>query len=425
MAGEHAAYRVVPITEATREAFHQVDQAAFFFDETQSPAEDLQSLDLSRCFAATATGEPPFAGVYGSYDMTVTIPAPGGGAQAVPMAGLTWVGVHPDERRRGVLSQMVRHHVQDVRRQGVALSGLHASEPVIYGRFGYAVANLDAFLGLSRGDTLRATPALEEEAAAVRTRVVALAGDGVAARVHRMHATFTGRLVGAVTRTERQTIAMSRDFLPARRGSEPTQVLVAERDGAEVGYALFRRSAKWEEGRPQGSLTCHEMVADDSAALLALARRLVDFDLTTAVTLEGRTLDDPVLWWAGGPRSASVKVYDGSWLRLVEVGAALAQRGYAASVDVVIAVDDPFCPWNEGRWRLHSDGPDAQATCERTEDTAGLRLPVQVLASAYCGLRTIAAQQAEGTVVEVLPGRVAALSAAMATPRQPASAIGF
>jgi len=50
---------------------------------------------------------------------------------------------------------------------------------------------------------------------------------------------------------------------------------------------------------------------------------------------------------------------------------------------------------------------------------------VQVLGSAYCGLRTIAAQQAEGTVAEVLPGSVAALSAAMATPRQPAASIPF
>ncbi|HEX5523507.1 MAG TPA: GNAT family N-acetyltransferase [Pedococcus sp.] len=424
MAGQDTAYTIVPITEATREAFHQVDQAAFFFDETQETDEALESLDLSRCFAATPTGTAPFAGVYGSYDLAITIPAAGGGPQAVPMAGLTWVGVHPDERRRGVMSQMIRHHFHEVRRQGVALSGLHASEPAIYGRFGYGVASLDAYLGLSRGDTLRA-PALDAAAADVRTRVVALAGEGVADRVHRMHVALSEALMGAVTRTERQARAMSRDFLPARRGSEPTQVLLAERDGEDVGYALFRRASKWEEGRPQGALTSREMMAADSAALLALARRLLDFDLTTSVTLKGRTLDDPVLWWAGGPRGASVEIYDGTWLRLVEVGAALAQRGYATPVDVVIAVDDPFCPWNEGRWRLRCDGPGKVATCERTEDTAGLRLPVQVLGSAYCGLRTIAAQQADGTVAEVLPGSVAALSAAMATPRQPAASIPF
>ncbi len=326
MAGQDTAYTIVPITEATREAFHQVDQAAFFFDETQETDEALESLDLSRCFAATPTGAAPFAGVYGSYDMTLTIPAPGGGLQAVPMAGLTWVGVHPDERRRGVMSQMVRHHFHEVRRQGAALSGLHASEPAIYGRFGYGVASLDAYLGLSRGDTLRA-PALDAAAADVRTRVVALAGEGVAERVHRMHVELSGSLMGAVARTERQARALSRDFLPARRGSEPTQVLLAERDGEDVGYALFRRSSKWEEGRPQGALSAREMMAADSGALLALTRRLLDFDLTTSVTLKGRSLDDPVLWWAGGPRGASVKIYDGTWLRLVEVGAALAQRG--------------------------------------------------------------------------------------------------
>ena len=89
MAGQDTAYTIVPITEETRGAFHQVDQAAFFFDETQETDEALESLDLSRCFAATPTGTAPFAGVYGSYDMAITIPAPGGGLQAVPMAGLT------------------------------------------------------------------------------------------------------------------------------------------------------------------------------------------------------------------------------------------------------------------------------------------------------------------------------------------------
>ena len=188
---------------------------------------------------------------------------------------------------------------------------------------------------------------------------------------------------------------------------------------------LLHRKDKWEDGRPQGSVTCHEMAAADQAALLALSRRLVDFDLTSAVKIESRSLDDPLLWWAGGPRAASVRVYDGAWLRLVEVGAALEQRGCAAAVDTVIDVVDPVCPWNEGRWRLRCAGPGSAATCERTEDAADVRLPVQVLGSAYAGLRTISAQAAQGTVEELSAGAVAALSSAFATDRQPVAAVMF
>jgi hypothetical protein len=54
-----------------------------------------------------------------------------------------------------------------------------------------------------------------------------------------------------------------------------------------------------------------------------------------------------------------------------------------------------------------------------------VRLPVQALASAYAGLRTLGAQAAQGLVEEVSPGAVARLSAAMATDRQPAAAVMF
>ena len=60
------------------------------------------------------------------------------------MAGLSWVGVDPDHRRRGVLSTMLEQHFADLHQRGEALAGLHASETAIYGRFGYAVAALDA-----------------------------------------------------------------------------------------------------------------------------------------------------------------------------------------------------------------------------------------------------------------------------------------
>ncbi|MET0851755.1 MAG: sterol carrier protein domain-containing protein [Candidatus Rokuibacteriota bacterium] len=66
-------------------------------------------------------------------------------------------------------------------------------------------------------------------------------------------------------------------------------------------------------------------------------------------------------------------------MRLVDVGAALASRGYAAGDPVVIEVRDPFCPWNEGRWRV---GPADRA---RTGAPADLACDVTALGSAYLG----------------------------------------
>ena len=102
--------------------------------------------------------------------MQLSVPAESGG-RLVPMAGLTWVGVHPDHRRRGVLTAMMRHHVEQTHREGVALSGLHASEPVIYGRYGYGLASQSATLSVGRGTTFNA-PGLDDAAAAIETRLV-------------------------------------------------------------------------------------------------------------------------------------------------------------------------------------------------------------------------------------------------------------
>ena len=425
MAGEHTAYRIVPVSPEVAEDFLAVDQAAFFLEHAQRWEEALGSLDLSRCWAATGTGVPPFAGIYGSFDMTVTVPAPQGGLHAVPMAGLTWVGVHPDQRRRGVLSQMVRHHFADLHEQGVALSGLHASEPTIYGRFGYAVASLEASLRLSRRHRLQAPPSVAAAADAVTTRMVPLAREGVADEVHALHTRLTGGALGGVVMPLRMARNIARDVPEHRRGDEPRQVLLAERDGRAVGFAVFYRTEKWEHGQPQGTLTCREVAAEGAPALLALARRLVDFDLTSSVRMQLGSLDDPVLWWGGGPRAVGMTVSDSLWLRLVDVDTALEQRGLAAPVDVVLDVADPVCPWNEGRWRLSCGGPGEPATCERTDDDADLRLPVQALASAYAGLRTLASQGVQGLVEEVTPGSLAGLSAAFATDRQPVAAIMF
>src|SRR5206468_1707919 len=55
-------------------------------------------------------------------------------------AGVTWVGVSSSHRRRGVLTQMMRAQLDDVRARGEPLAALYASESPIYGRFGYGIA---------------------------------------------------------------------------------------------------------------------------------------------------------------------------------------------------------------------------------------------------------------------------------------------
>ena len=214
------------------------------------------------------------------------------------------------------------------------------------------------------------------------------------------------------------------DLPLSRQGREPRQVLLAHVDGQPAGYAVFSREARWKDSRAKGKVDDRELAAADPATLLALARRLVDFDLTASITISGRGADDPLIWWAGGPRALGVKPFDSLWLRLIDVDAALTARGYSNACDIVLDVVDPACPWNQRAWRLTVDG-DGVASCQPTADDADVRLPVQALGAAYLGSRSLAAQAHQGLVTELTPGSVRLLSRAMSCDHEPVGAIEF
>lgn len=421
MSGGDAAYQVVAVEEANRAAFVEVDLLAWFdeFDE-RDPAPG-SALDWDRSYAATATGQPPFAGVYSSFPMSATVPGPGTSLRQVPMAGLTWVGVHPDHRRRGVLTALLEHHFADLHRRGEALAGLHASETGIYGRFGYAVAALDAIVELG-GAVEPQAPGIDT--AGITTELMTLGDEKVRARVHELHLALAATTLGQVTRTARHADLAYRDRRPDLRGAEPRRVLVATREGRDVGYAVLRRSQKWEDGLPKGALTCSEHAAADPAVLLALLRRLAAFDLIGMVEVLGVPVDSPVIWWLGGPRGSVRHVFDGVWLRLVDVAAALEQRGYAAACDLVLDVADDRCPWNAGRWRLTVDA-DGAARCVPSDAAPDLRVDQRALAAMYTGGRRAGELAAQGWLDEARPGALAELGAAMSTLVAPVPGVGF
>lgn len=415
---------IVPLTAADRQRLLAVDNAAFFFDPNAHPVDIVTNhFDWSRTFGASREDSDELAGVYTSYDMAVTAPGPLDTVTPLPMAGLSWVSVHPDHRRRGVLRQMITHHFALLHDQHVALSGLHAAEVQIYGRFGYGISSVNLELELERG-TVFTAPSLQDAAARVTTRFFAADSDDAARVVHDLHLRCAADTLGAVSRPARMARPILVDLPLTRQGREPWQVLLAQVDGQPTGYAVFSRQEKWESWRAKGTVTVQELAAVDTATLLALARRLVDFDLTASISIGGCGADDPLVWWAGGPRALGVKSFDSLWLRLIDVGAALTSRGYSSACDIVLDVSDAVCPWNQRAWRL-TVGDDGVGTCRPTSDKADVRLPVQALGAAYLGSRSIDTQAHQGLVTELTPGSVWLLSRAMSFEHEPVGAIEF
>ena len=82
------------------------DQLVWFGEVSDSDAEHLRlGLPEDQRFVVDLSDGPPdlHSGVYGVRPLDLSLP----GGCVVPIAGLTWVGVHPDVRRRGVLAAMM------------------------------------------------------------------------------------------------------------------------------------------------------------------------------------------------------------------------------------------------------------------------------------------------------------------------------
>ncbi len=354
--------------------------------------------------------------------MQLSVPDGEGAGTMLPVAGLTWVGVHPDHRRRGLLTAMLRHHFEQSRAEGVHVSALHASEPAIYGRHGYGLASIEYATELGRGTTFTA-PHLEDEVAALRTRMVDATGPDIAARRRRCDLAVARECVGSIVGDEGFFQELGHVSAADRRGNEIPRVIFATRDGADVGYVVFRRSHKWSHARPSAEIDVRQL-SGGPAARLALLRRVVDLDLAGTIKMWGTSQDDPLLSWVDGPRATgALEPFDSLWVRLVDLPGALAARGYDDGCDVVVDVTDVAAPWNAGRWRIRVK--DGTADVTRTDDDADVALPVSALGAAYLGGGNLVAMQRAGVIDERRPGAAGDLWRAFRTDLPPYAARGF
>ncbi|MFD5894089.1 GNAT family N-acetyltransferase [Streptomyces sp. NPDC060366] len=362
-------------------------------------------------------------GTAGAYTFGLSVP--GGGV--VSAAGVTMVSVAATHRRRGILTSMMRRQLDDVRGWGQSVALLTASEPEIYGRFGYGVGarQLRAEIDTSRVSVKVPTAPGDGGDGGPRLRYVA--PDDAREPIESVYARLVASRPGMLERRPGWDRKLLIDPPEAREGASALQCVLARRgegEGAEtVGYVLYRIKPTWDSAGPKGTVVVDQVGALDPVTYATLWRFLSEIDLTSTVSASNLPVDDPIQFLVSDVRRAGIGVRDSLHVRLVEVGAALAARGYQAPVDVVFEVDDAFCPWNEGRWRLTGD--EKGASCERTADAADLSLSVRELATMYLGDTSPAALARAGLVRELRPGALTEASIAFASPVAPWLPHGF
>jgi predicted acetyltransferase len=372
-------------------AAHAALELAFGSD----PDTAVRDLDLALFDASQTLGAfdgPEIVGTAAYYDLPMSLP--GGAAQ---VAGVTWVGVAPTHHRRGIVTALMTRQLADLHGRGFAVAALWASEPAIYGRFGYGAASWHLSAEVPRG--------------AAFTRPVAV-GDVrlVVAPAAALLAPVYDRVVAARpgwwARSPQWWTSRLYDAESSRGGATSLRAVLV---GAE-GYALYRTKNQWGPGGPDGTVTVIEVVATTPAVEARLWRFLLDQDLMARVKAWSLPVDAPLLHLLSDVRRIDATLRDALWVRLVSVPEALVLRDYAAPVDVVLEVSDAVCPWNAGRWRFTGD------TCTATAGAPDLSLDVRDLGAAFLGGTTLAARAAAGWVVEHTPGALASASTAFSWP---------
>jgi predicted acetyltransferase len=308
-----------------------------------------------------------------------------------------------------VLKALMTHQLNAVHERGrEALAILWASEPPIYGRFGYGQASRALSLTVPRNPQALHPSAPSDPG--LRLRLVDAADWKLTAGVY---ADVAGQRPGLPARDDRWWGHAVQDLPSVREGRSALRCVVVEDDAGVRGYARYSTKDVFGEGPNSGKVMVREVMAVDAAAQATLYRYLFDLDLMGTTHLWNVPVDDPLLHWLQNPRLAKPELGDALYVRLVDLDRALRERTYSAPVDVVLEVADDVCPWNAGRWRL-TGGPGLAATCERTEDPADLAVGVVDLGAVYLGGTSLTDLSVAGRVVELRPGTLAAATAAFA-----------
>lgn len=405
-------YPIRPVTDDEFSAFRAVDEHAFHSGPRREAALRplRRTFEAERTLAAFDSALPQTAGpvgVAGAYSFRMGVP---GGL--VPTAGVTFVGVLPTYRRRGILRSLMLRQLADIAAAGrEPIAALWASEALLYGRYGYGRATTAATLSFGRGEG--ALSPLAPADPALRVRIA----DPPAVRTElaKVYDVVTHSQPGFFTRSDGWWDRVLDDPEEERNGFSPLRCVIAEDDSGPRGYSLYRGRERWDDDRflPDSVLVIDELVAADPAAGAALWGDLLSRDLLTEITARLRPADDPVLYQLLDPRRARPQPHDGVWVRVVDLPAALSQRRYSCPVDAVLEVTDELLPDNAGRWRLRAAGPDGGASCERTAEPADVALDIRELGAVYLGGTRLGVLAAAGLVSQLRPGTLAPLSAAM------------
>jgi predicted acetyltransferase len=290
------------------------------------------------------------------------------------LGGVTSVSCMPEYRRQGHVAALLRQSIELMRERDQPLAGLYTPHNALYRRFGWE--------NCSEGSTyefhpkkVRLRPGPRPAGRACRAGQERWEDfDGVYRR-------YAEPRNGQLRRGhQRWQLAFSGGY-----EQKPGQSFLWESaDGTLDGFLLMREQG-WDapSGTPM-SVVVRDLVALTPDALRGLVTLILSFDLSEKVVWR-TSLDEPVYEIFDDPLPDQRTAGWNHLIRIVDLEKAMALRPCYEPGEVVVEVRDSDCPWNDGRWRIASDGPRFAA--ERSDAEPALRLDINALAQVFTGYR--------------------------------------
>jgi predicted acetyltransferase len=357
----------------------------------------------------------------GWHALELTVPA-GAGARypVIKVPGVTAVGVHPTHRRQGLLNRMMTRQLDDLRQRGELLAILTASESVIYGRYGYGLAQSYQEIAVAS----RRAVFLHPPAAGGGIR---LADPDEAGKIlPDLHDRARRLRPGEIGRLPQWWERELRDPERDRRGGGGSFYAVHESaTGEPDGYTSYRYHQSWPDGLPSSRVEVRDVTALTPEVHAALWRFLLELDLVGEITCGRCPLDEALRWMLTDPRQLrTTSVADHVWARIIDVPGALAARGYGTEDTLVLDVQGSD-PASAGRFVLMTGPAGGQCRKARRSDETEVTLALADLGAVYLGGVNLSTLARAGRVTEQRPGALARADAAFAGPVAPFCGTGF
>jgi predicted acetyltransferase len=289
------------------------------------------------------------------------------GGRSVPSMGIAAVGVAPEERGSGAAKALMTAALEETRRRGIPLSTLYPTTHTLYRRCGYELAGDYCAITLEPAGA----PAGDRS---LNVRPLTDADLPVMENIYRQLAREHNGWI------DRGTASWQRILSP--REGAPRSRLVLDGDTPE-GYIHYRI-----ERHDAHAQTMHilDMAAITPAAIRRLLAFIADHRSLVKQAIWHGPANDPMFMYL--PERSYTAGIERTWmLRIMDVAAALAQRGYppGASGEAHFEISDEVLPTNKGRYVLSvSDGTG----CVENGGKGSVKCDVRGLATLYTGYMT-------------------------------------